>query len=75
MQQCLIYIHLNPVLHNYVAYPEDWNYSSFTAFLSDKPSRIMRQEAISWFDDMDNFNFMHKQTLAEKYALDMDIDF
>ncbi|MFC2086452.1 transposase [Bacteroidota bacterium] len=74
-QHCLIYIHLNPVLHNYVDNPEDWNYSSFTAFLSDKPSSIRRQEAIGWFDDENNFNFMHKQSLAEKYALDMDIDF
>ena len=55
------YIHYNPVKDRYCENIEQWKYSSYNALISEKPTKLKREEVISWFEDRDNFIFYHKR--------------
>ncbi|MEM8485796.1 MAG: hypothetical protein AAF564_09620 [Bacteroidota bacterium] len=62
MRQLVAYIHWNPVHHGFVAWPEDWMYSSYRlgdqGLFGDEQAfaRLHREvEADSFFDDMEPF--------------------
>jgi len=61
LRDLAVYIHLNPKTHgiadNFTAYP----HSSYKTFFSEKQTSIERQEVIEWFDNLKNFEFVHKQ--------------
>jgi hypothetical protein len=38
---------------------DDWKYSSYNSFFSEKPSMIKREEVVSWFGDLENFVHLH----------------
>lgn len=59
LRNLVFYIHQNPVHHNCCSAVDEWRYTSFNSFYSSKPSRIEREEVISWFGDLENFTFMH----------------
>jgi REP element-mobilizing transposase RayT len=66
------YIHQNPVHHGFCKNMEDWIYSSYQAFLSEKPSKIKRQEVLEWFGDKKSFQHFHQTNLM---ALQEDLEF
>jgi putative transposase len=53
------YIHNNPVHHGFVAKMEDWTYSSYNAFLSNQPTKIVKEEVVSWFGSKQAFINYH----------------
>ena len=59
------YIHQNPVHHGFCKTPEEWTYSSYRACLSDKKTKIKRQEVIEWFGGKAEFERFHKENLAK----------
>lgn len=59
LRNIVLYIHQNPIHHNCSTTLEDWKYSSYKAFFSDKSSKIDRAEVVSWFDDLENFTNCH----------------
>jgi len=69
------YIHQNPVNHELAENIEDWKYSSFNVFLSNKETNIRRDEIIELFDDIENFIYYHKTQNSEKYALEMELSY
>jgi REP element-mobilizing transposase RayT len=73
LKNTINYIHLNPVLHNYVNEIDEWKFSSYTAFLSEKQSSISKTEVFELFDNKDNFVFFHNERKAEKYSLEMEL--
>lgn len=63
----VIYIHQNPVHHEFCLNPEDWKYSSFHTFLNKRIDKIFllnqivqKEDVINWFGDLNNFYYMHK---------------
>lgn len=58
-KELIIYIHLNPVKHGFVNLPEDWNYSSYNTFLSNKSTFLNRKEINLMFESMDEFRECH----------------
>lgn len=68
------YIHLNPVHHKFVNRPEEWKYSSYTAFISDKETLIKRSEVLMYFDDKENFQFYHHLN-TEKLMIEMELSY
>jgi putative transposase len=57
------YIHQNSVKHGFIGSAGGWQYSSFNAILSEKPTLIKRDEVIRWFGSKDNYlNFHLKET-------------
>ena len=55
----MAYIHLNPVRAGLCEKPEDWKYSSYNAFITYKPSKLKRQEVLSWFGGKEDFIEYH----------------
>ncbi|MEO9870741.1 transposase [Ekhidna sp.] len=62
------YIHLNPVRAQIVKYPQDWNHSSYTSLLSEKPTKLSRKEVIDWFGNQEAFIQFHQSFLEESKA-------
>jgi REP element-mobilizing transposase RayT len=59
-QNLIVYIHNNPVHHNICEHPLEYAWSSYLSCLSDKPTKLKRQEVIEIFDDVENFKYVHQ---------------
>ncbi len=68
------YIHRNPIHHGLVKNYQNWKYSSYNTFLSDKQTNIDRPEVMSYFDSLEDFIEFHEENKihlgAEKYYLE-----
>lgn len=60
-QQLIFYIHNNPVHHGFVKQASLYPWSSYETVISDKPTRLKREEVIEQFGDVENFIFYHNQ--------------
>ncbi|WP_375562021.1 transposase [Bernardetia sp. OM2101] len=58
------YIHQNPVHHKFCKTTDEWIYSSYDAFLSQKSTKIKRDEVLDWFGDRKAFQEFHKEHAA-----------
>ena len=56
-----LYIHLNPEKHKIFNDFREYPYSSYKAYISDKPSMIKRDEVFQYFGDIENFIYNHNQ--------------
>jgi len=65
LKNVLIYIHNNPVHHNFCNYPEEYKWSSYLDYLENNPSKLPRKEVMELFDNMDNFIYMHNEKAAK----------
>jgi REP element-mobilizing transposase RayT len=60
MRTAIHYVHFNPVVSGLCVKPQDWKWSSFSAFLDmNKSSLVSREEVIRCFGDLENFLFVH----------------
>jgi putative transposase len=57
------YIHLNPVNHGFCRTPLDWTHSSYFAYLSEKTTRLPREETLAWFGDRKGYIEFHNMPL------------
>lgn len=55
------YIHNNPIHHGITERPENWRFSSYTAFLSGAPSRVKRAEVLGLLGGNTAFKAFHLQ--------------
>ncbi len=55
------YIHFNPVMAGICKKPNNWHFSSYNALLSNNKTSLKRDGVINWFDDIENFIYVHKQ--------------
>ncbi|MEP6930341.1 MAG: hypothetical protein ABI850_10020, partial [Flavobacterium sp.] len=72
LKQLIVYVHLNPKHHFDLDF-QSFRFSSYLTFLSDKETKIEREEVLELFGGFDNFVFCHKQKnnlLNEKYTLE-----
>lgn len=59
-QNLIAYIHNNPVHHKICDHPIEYPWTSYLACLSDKPTKLKRNEVIEMFNDVDNFKYVHQ---------------
>lgn len=59
------YIHKNPEAHGLVEDFRDWPHSSYHTLLSEKPTRLKREEVLAWFDGSAAFQQFHQQPAIE----------
>lgn len=59
-QNVIIYIHNNPVHHKVCEHPLEYPWSSFLTCLSEKPTRLKRNEVINNFISVENFKTAHQ---------------
>jgi putative transposase len=62
----IAYIHNNPVHHEFARTPDEWTYSSWGAYLHDKPTKIRKDEGLDWFGGRDELIRVHKEINMEK---------
>ncbi len=55
----IYYIHANPQQHGIIDDFKFYPYSSYDSLLSDKPTKLFRNEAIEWFGSKDSFRAFH----------------
>ena len=64
-QALIAYIHQNPQKHGFVDDFRDWPFSSYGVFLSDKATRLQREDVLMWFGDQDGFKKAHRSQVHE----------
>ena len=60
LKRLVFYINHNPEKHSYIEKYQDYKYSSFKAFLSNKSTFIDRDEVFEWFGSKKEFLEYHK---------------
>jgi putative transposase len=68
LYRLVAYIHQNPQRHGFVADFREWEYSSYHALLSDRPTRLNRVEVLDWFGGRDNVDRLHQEQLPATLA-------
>lgn len=66
------YIHANPVHHGFTNKIEDWPYSSFLSYISEKETKVKRQIALDWFGGVDTFKQAHQEPIDRKFKVEFD---
>ena len=64
--QLVTYIHQNPQKHGFVNDFRTWPYSSYQALLSTKPTRLQRDDVLTWFQGVDHFEDVHRYEVDER---------
>jgi len=60
-KQLIFYIHNNPVHHGFVKQMSLYPWSSYETMISDKPTKLKRNEVIAIYGKVDDFVFYHNQ--------------
>lgn len=56
------YIHHNPIHHKFADNYTGWQYSSYSAIVSDQPTQIARKKVLELFNGKDSFISYHQKT-------------
>ncbi|MEQ8417721.1 MAG: transposase [Imperialibacter sp.] len=68
------YIHFNPVRAKLCEEVSHWQFSSYNAFLSDKPTLVSRSEVLEWFGGPGGFLAFHRSNIEFATKQDWEID-
>lgn len=63
IQQLVLYIHNNPVKHNLTKRTEEWQFSSYNSYLSNRNNILKQSEILDYFENFQNFIYCHQQHL------------
>ena len=58
--QIIFYIHANPQNHNFIPDFRSWKWSSYCAFISDKLTKLKKQDVLNWFGGKEAYLEYHK---------------
>lgn len=61
LRQVILYIHNNPVHHEFCEHPSEYPWSSYLSCVSIKPTKLHREEVVGWFDNEANFKTAHNE--------------
>jgi len=61
LQNVIKYIHYNPIKHGICDHPIEYPWSSYLTCVSEKPTKLKRDEVISIFDNLEKFKQVHHQ--------------
>lgn len=67
LKQSIVYIHANPVKHYLCKDYQNYKWSSFSALLSLKPTKLLRQEVLDWFGNKEQFIKAHEDLTKHYY--------
>ena len=69
----IFYTHKNAVHHGYTSSIGDWKHDAYCSLISDKPTKLLRKEVLSWFGGKERFIEFHKQPVNIKGTIFCDI--
>jgi putative transposase len=59
LMHLILYIHNNPVHHEFVEHPLEYTWSSYITCISVHPTKLQREKVVGWFDGEANFKQLH----------------
>lgn len=68
----IAYIHLNPVHHGFTKEPDDWPFSSWHAYLSNRKTKVSREAGLDWFVGKGAFRELHKELKSKDVMLEFE---
>lgn len=71
LSRIILYIHANPQKHKFTKDFMTYKLSSFEAIISNKPTRILKEEVIELFGDINQFIRFHKDNIYLYKDLDI----
>jgi putative transposase len=63
------YIHNNPIKHGFVKNLSEWTHSSWHDYTTNRPTKILKAEALEWFGSHANFMAAHSESKFDDYEL------
>ncbi len=75
LRSLIMYIHLNPEMHNIIEDFTKYNFSSFNSLISEKQTLLNRQAVLDIFGDGVNFKLLHLERNFEIEQLNSDLYF
>ena len=74
----LCYVHHNPIHHDLSPVYYTWQYSSYSSYVSDKPTLLARQEGLALFDNLGmsakSFEYYHEAYRKDRNTWKKTID-
>ena len=74
LTRIVLYIHWNPIKHNLTDDFSLWKYSSYRAYLSEKPSKINRNLVLEWFGSKEEFKKFHLNNLQAYFPEELKLE-
>ncbi len=71
LKHVIIYIHNNPVHHGFCEHPVEYTWSSYLGSISAKLSPLKLDDAMTWFDNEDNYKQTHDSEINIKWIEDV----
>ncbi len=72
MKAILQSLHTNPVHHGFTTQVEAWQFSSYQSYLSEKETKLKRNDALAWFGGVAAFKKAHHEVIDRKFKVDFD---
>jgi len=69
-QNLILYIHNNPAHHNICKHPIEYSWSSYKTCMSEKPTKLKREDVMKHFGDVENFKHIHE---LKRFDIPVDI--
>ncbi len=63
LKQVFIYIHNNPVKHGFVRKPDEWNFSSYNAYIFEEENFVIKNHILNYFDSVGSLKAAHLDNL------------
>lgn len=63
LKKLILYIHNNPIQHNFVEKIQQYPWSSYASIISDQKTAIERKKVLSQFENKENFIYCHQQKM------------
>ncbi|MGO1586025.1 transposase [Mesonia sp.] len=73
LKALLVYIHLNPQHHGFTSDFRNYSHSSYQSLISQKKTKLERQDCLALFEDLENFVYYHQFRSDEVGKLDDDL--
>jgi len=70
----IAYIHFNPQKHGFTDDFREWPWSSYASLVSDKPTRLRRDDVLSWYGGRRNFEAFHYSAVQESVIAPLVMD-
>ncbi len=72
LRELACYINTNAQKHNLVKDFRDWKWSSYHNTISNKDTKLLKGELISYFDEIDNFKYCHLEYASKIDSIERD---
>ena len=72
LKELACYINTNAQKHNLVKDFRDWKWSSYNNLISNKNSKLLKEELINYFNDKENFIFCNLEFLKKNDSIQRD---